>query len=104
VILGHEIADDRLRLMSLRDAFHTFETAADPRSTSILPFIPTPSRIRCAVAANRLRRVIEDIIRMKASTAKPGDDILARLVLENEDPSVCVKVCPSAHLSQFGYY
>jgi cytochrome P450 len=92
IVLGRKCAADPHKFGTILEAFQRFADAADPGSTYIIPFLPTPSRIRCMSSARNVHTLVQDLLRERRHNEKGEDDLLQRLIDDEVDDAMCAKV------------
>lgn len=98
IALGDDIAADPATVRYAVTAYRWMNASAGPDGL-ILPFIPTPKRVRCILAGMRLWKLVKASIAARKKDQKPRNDVLQSLLDENTDLIDCVKLTSMVSLS-----
>jgi sterol 14-demethylase len=91
ITFGPEIGKDAKAVDSAIKAFGAISDAAKP-SGMVLPFLPTPSRIRTLIGGYNLYNLTVRMMDQHKADTEPRYDVLQALMDENLDTMTCVKV------------
>lgn len=91
IALGNDIAADPSTVRYAVTAYRWMNQSATPDGM-VLPFIPTPKRIRCILAGMRLYNLVKKAIAVRKHDGKPRVDVLQSLLDEDMDLMDCMKV------------
>lgn len=98
IALGDDIAADPATVRYAVTAYRWMNASAGPDGL-VLPFIPTPKRVRCILAGMRLWKLVKVSIAARKKDQKPRNDVLQSLLDENTDLMDCVKLTSMVSLS-----